>query len=70
MNLPKALPGSDTETCYDGNQVIDVKAEYVTDIQEDEHSVLTTCPVTKTEQEVRLCIQCLSQCSLMKPNTE
>jgi hypothetical protein len=58
MNLPKALPGSDTETWYDGNQVIDVKAEDVADIQEDEHSVLTTCLVTKTEQEVRLCIQC------------
>jgi hypothetical protein len=58
MDLLKALPGSDTETCYDGNEVIDIKAEDVTDIQEDEHAVLIACSVTKTEQEVRLCIQC------------
>jgi hypothetical protein len=56
MDLLNAVPGSDTEMCYDGNQVIDIKAEDVTDIQEDEHPVQIACPVIKTEQEVRLCV--------------
>jgi hypothetical protein len=58
MDLLKDVPGSDTEMCYDGNQVTDVKAEDVTDIQEDEHPVLVACPVIKTEQVVCLYIQC------------
>jgi len=58
VDLLKAVPGSDTEMCYTGNEVIDIKAEDVTDIQEDEHPVLIACPVIKTEQVVRLCIQC------------
>jgi hypothetical protein len=56
MDLLNAVPRSDTEMCYDGNQVINIKAEDVTDIQEDEHPVQVACPVIKTEQEVRLCV--------------
>jgi hypothetical protein len=56
VDLLKAVPGSDTEMYYTGNEVIDIKAEDVTDIQEDEHPVLIACPVIKTEQVVRLYI--------------
>jgi hypothetical protein len=58
MDLVKVVPGSDSETCHDGNQVIDIKAEDVTDIEVDDHPVLLTCPVIKAEQEVCLCILC------------
>jgi hypothetical protein len=55
MDFMKVEPGSDSETCHDGNQVIDMKAEDVTDMQEDD-PVLMTSPVIKAEQEVCLCI--------------
>jgi hypothetical protein len=43
--------GSYTETCHDGNHLIDIKVEDAMDIQEDDHSVLI-----KAEQEVGLYI--------------
>jgi hypothetical protein len=52
MNLLKVEPGSDSETCHDGNQVIDVKVEEVMDIQEEEDPVLITFPAIKAEHEV------------------
>jgi hypothetical protein len=58
MDLLKDVPGSDSETCHDGNQVIDIKSEDVADIEVDEHPVLITFPVIKVEQEVCLCIHC------------
>jgi hypothetical protein len=35
MDLLRGALGSDSETCHGGNQVIDVKVEDGTDIQED-----------------------------------
>jgi hypothetical protein len=43
--------GSYTETCHDGNHLIDIKVKDATDIQEDDHSVLI-----KAEKQVYLCI--------------
>jgi hypothetical protein len=57
MDSLKAELGSDSETCHDGNQVIDMKVEDVTDTQEDEHLVLITSQVVNAEQEVCLCFQ-------------
>jgi hypothetical protein len=51
MDTLKDVPGSDNETCHE-NQVIDIKTEDVTDVQEDEYPVLIACPVIKAEQEV------------------
>jgi hypothetical protein len=58
MDLQKVVPGSDSETCHDGNEVIDIKTENVTDVQEDKHSLLIRFPIIKTEQEVCVCIHC------------
>jgi hypothetical protein len=58
LDLLEVEPGSDSEMCHDGNHVIDIKAEVVTDIQEDEDPILIPFPVIKTEQEVCLCIHC------------
>jgi hypothetical protein len=55
MELLQVTPGSDSVTCHDGNQVISIKVEGVTDIQEDEQP-----PLMKSEQEVCPCIQCLT----------
>jgi hypothetical protein len=60
MDSLKAEPGSDSESCCDENQVIDMKVEDVTDTQEDEHPVLITSPLVKAKQEVCLCIQSYS----------
>jgi hypothetical protein len=54
MHCLKVEPGSDSETCQDGNQVIDTKAEDVADMQEDEDPML----VIKAEQEVCLSMHC------------
>jgi hypothetical protein len=52
----KGVPGSGSETCHDVNQVIYVKAEDVTDTQEEEEMVedplLITLPAIKVEREV------------------
>jgi hypothetical protein len=58
MDFMKVEPGSDSETCQDGNQVIDTKAEDMADMQEDEDPMLITFPVIKAEQEVCLSIHC------------
>jgi hypothetical protein len=58
INLPKVVPSSYSETSltssHDDNQVIDIKAEDVTDIQEEEEEdpLLITSPVIKAENEV------------------
>jgi hypothetical protein len=52
MDLAEAVPGSDGETCHGENQVVDIKAEDITDIEIDEHPVLVPYPVTQDEQEV------------------
>jgi hypothetical protein len=57
MGFLRGVPGSDTDTCCEGYSV-DIKAENVTDIQEDEHPVLKTFPVAKDEHEVCLCVHC------------
>jgi hypothetical protein len=65
MELVKVVPCSDRETRHDGNQ-ISIKNEDVTDIQEDEDPLLITSPLIKSEQEVRPCIQCLTNFSDLK----
>jgi hypothetical protein len=59
MDLPEVLPGSGSETCHDENMVISIKAEDVTDVQEDEHPLLITFPIIKAEQEVCVCVYTL-----------
>jgi hypothetical protein len=54
MGLLGGVPGSDTETCYEGG----IKAGDISDIQEDDHPVQITFPVTKDVQEVCLCLHC------------
>jgi hypothetical protein len=56
MELVKVVPGSDSETCHDGNQ-ISIKDEDVTDIEEDENPLLISSPVIKSEEEVSPCLQ-------------
>jgi hypothetical protein len=51
MELVKVVPGSNRETCHDGND-ISIKDEDVTDIEEDEDPLLITSPLIKSEQEV------------------
>jgi hypothetical protein len=58
MDSLKVEPGSDSETCHDGNQVIDIKVE-VTDVQEEEDPVLITFPLMKTEHEVSCMMVCI-----------
>jgi hypothetical protein len=60
MDLLNGIPCSDSETCDDGSLVIDikdVKAEDVTDVQEED-PVPETVPGIKAEQEVCLCVHC------------
>jgi hypothetical protein len=52
MDLVKVEPGSDSETCHDGNHFIAIKVEKATDIQEEDDPVLTTFPVIKAEDVV------------------
>jgi hypothetical protein len=59
MELLNFDPGSDSETCHDGNQDVSVKVEDVTDMQEVEQPLQVTSPLIKPEQDVRPCIQCL-----------
>jgi hypothetical protein len=63
MELLNVVPGSDSETCHDGNQDVSVKVEDVTDVQEVEQPLQVTSPLIKAEQEVRPCIQCLTNFS-------
>jgi hypothetical protein len=51
MDLLKLEPDSDSETCHDGSQVLDIKVEGVTDIQEED-PVQRTFPALKNEHEV------------------
>jgi hypothetical protein len=55
-NLLKVVPESCSETCvtssHFGNQVIDIKVEDVTDMQEEENSLLLKFPAIKAEHEV------------------
>jgi hypothetical protein len=62
MELLSVVPGSDSETCHDGNQDIIVKDD-VTDMQEVEQPLQVTSPLIQAEQEVRPCIQCLTNFS-------
>jgi hypothetical protein len=56
MDLLKVVPASYSETClsssHDGNQVIDVKVEDATDIQEQEDLFLTNFSAVQTDHEV------------------
>jgi hypothetical protein len=61
FNLLELVPGSYSETCYNGNQVINIKVEEVTDIQEEENPVPETFPAIKAEHEV----SCKSVCLLL-----
>jgi hypothetical protein len=57
----KGEPDSSSETCittHDGNQVIDVKVEEVSDTQEVEDPLLTTLPEIKSEREVSFVYVC------------
>jgi hypothetical protein len=63
MELLNVVPGSDSETCHDGNQDVSVKVEDVTDMQEVEQPLQVTSPLIKAEQEVRPCIQCVTNFS-------
>jgi hypothetical protein len=58
VNLLEVVPCSYTETCRGGNQVMDIKVEDVTDVQEDKPPLLELLPVIKAEEEVCLCIHC------------
>ncbi|XP_021930501.1 zinc finger protein 271-like isoform X2 [Zootermopsis nevadensis] len=51
MDSVKDEPHSDNETCQDGNQVISVKAEDVSDMEIEEHYMAITFPVIKDKQE-------------------
>jgi hypothetical protein len=56
LELVKVVPGSDSETCCDGNWDVIIKDEDVTDVQEDEDPLLITSPLMKAEQSVCLYI--------------
>jgi hypothetical protein len=58
MNLLKVEPGSDSDTCHDGNQVTNIKVGEVTDVQEDEDPLLRTFPVIEAEHEVSIMNVC------------
>jgi hypothetical protein len=64
MGLIQAGPDSCSETCltssHDGNQLVGIKVEEVTDIQEEEDPLLITFPVTKAE----LWVSCKCGCYL------
>jgi hypothetical protein len=65
MELLKVVPGSHSDTRHasrDENQVINIKVEYVIDIQEEEEDpALFPFPVIKAEYEV----SCMSVCTLL-----
>jgi hypothetical protein len=63
IELVKFVPGSDSDTCHAENQDISIKEEDVTDMQEVEQPLQVTSPSIKAEQEVRPCIQCLTNFS-------
>jgi hypothetical protein len=48
INLMEVVPDSYSETCHDGNQLIDIKVE----VPEEEDPLLITCPIIETELEV------------------
>jgi hypothetical protein len=52
MESLKVVPGSCSQTSHDENQFINIKAEDVTDFQEEEDSFIITFPVIKAEREV------------------
>jgi hypothetical protein len=66
IDLQKVVPGSHNETSlafsYDGNQVIDIKVEGVTGIQEEEDPLRITSPVIKAEHEVSYMAVCQEDC--------
>jgi hypothetical protein len=62
MELLSVVPGSDSETCHDGNQDVSVKVEDVTDMQEVEQPLQVTSPLIKAEH-VRFRVQCLTNFS-------
>jgi hypothetical protein len=60
MDMLKVERSSDSETCHDEDQIINIKVE-MTGKQEDMDPLLRTLPVTKTEREV----SCMSVCTLL-----
>jgi hypothetical protein len=64
MGLIQAGPDSSSKICltssHDGNQVVSIKVEEVTDMQEEEDPLLMTFPVTKAE----LWVSCKCGCYL------
>jgi hypothetical protein len=61
MDSLKDAPGSYSEACHDGNEVINIKGE-VKGVQEEEVPVLSTFPVTKTQCEVSCMSVCVCVC--------
>jgi hypothetical protein len=59
INLLEVVPGSCSETCYDRNQVINIKVEEVADVQEEEVAEPITFPVIKAEHEVSCICVCI-----------
>ncbi|KDR14294.1 uncharacterized protein LOC110834627 [Zootermopsis nevadensis] len=51
INSLKVEPGSDSEMCRDGNQVIDKRVEEVRDTTVEENPMMKTFPVIKAEDE-------------------
>jgi hypothetical protein len=51
-DVPSDARGSDTEIRHDGNEVIYIKTEDVTDIQEEEEPLLEAFPLIEVKQEV------------------
>jgi hypothetical protein len=58
VNLVEAVPYSHTEICCGGNQVIDIKVDDVTEVQEEKYILRELLPVIKAEEEICLCIHC------------
>jgi hypothetical protein len=58
MDSLKDAPGSYSEACHDGNEVINIKGE-VKGVQEEEVPDLSTFPVTKTQREVSCMFVCV-----------
>jgi hypothetical protein len=61
MDILKSEPSSSADACVmssgDGNQVVDVKVEEVTDMNREEDPEPTTPPLIKTEPAVRyMCV--------------
>jgi hypothetical protein len=54
VKLLEIVPYSHIQTCHGGNQVMDIKVEDVTDIQEDKSQLVELLPVIKAEKEVCL----------------